>query len=456
MAGTSGLSPRRRGNRDRQHPEERQHGSIPAQAGEPDAIRVWASHAKGLSPRRRGNRDDARRVESTGGSIPAQAGEPGRRRGPPGGRRVYPRAGGGTGAIDWLDAYEPGLSPRRRGNPTSASVSPSGGGSIPAQAGEPRLPCGSPDRARVYPRAGGGTCSMVPVMPSPMGLSPRRRGNPDERHPRAVLPGSIPAQAGEPRRTPSARSAARVYPRAGGGTRAPTEPPQPDPGLSPRRRGNRRCAGRGGARGGSIPAQAGEPSPWASAWSLSGVYPRAGGGTSYAPSSGAFTWGLSPRRRGNHPQEGKMRIPNGSIPAQAGEPPPARRLRPCTRVYPRAGGGTARAHLRRYRSQGLSPRRRGNPRNARPAASLEGSIPAQAGEPASPRASTPRRTVYPRAGGGTVAVAVGAALAAGLSPRRRGNRDQPNTRHDRCGSIPAQAGEPLVANSLNCLQCQRT
>ena len=50
----------------------------------------------------------------------------------------------------------------------------------------------------VYPRAGGGTEFGVRQRTSDQGLSPRRRGNLHEVVPDADLPGSIPAQAGEP------------------------------------------------------------------------------------------------------------------------------------------------------------------------------------------------------------------------------------------------------------------
>ena len=69
----------------------------------------------GLSPRRRGNRVLRRSTAFLLGSIPAQAGEPAGRNERNGDLRVYPRAGGGTPAITRPTSVS-GLSPRRRGN----------------------------------------------------------------------------------------------------------------------------------------------------------------------------------------------------------------------------------------------------------------------------------------------------------------------------------------------------
>ena len=191
-------------------------------------------HAElGLSPRRRGNRERQHDLLSRLGSIPAQAGEPVPTRAAPGIRRVYPRAGGGTAKANELKASHRGLSPRRRGNLQAEGERPARVGSIPAQAGEPGLPVAPPVPVRVYPRAGGGTAVRATVVDPGRGLSPRRRGN-LHRHPACRGgPGSIPAQAGEPRvergqRDPPVRQSLRGLARADrgarhGGLHAPAE-----------------------------------------------------------------------------------------------------------------------------------------------------------------------------------------------------------------------------------------
>ena len=94
-----------------------------------------------------------------------------------------------------------------------------------------------------------------------------------------------------------------VYPRECGGTLMNGADRLIVPGLSPRVRGNRlpRLAGCG-VRG-SIPASAGEPSVL-SKWSCArGVYPRECGGTVMAKQDAGDSVGLSPRVRGNRPDE---------------------------------------------------------------------------------------------------------------------------------------------------------
>ena len=75
------------------------------------------------------------------------------------------------------------------------------------------------------------------------------------------------------------------------------------------------------------------------------------------------------------------------------------------------------------------------------------SIPAYAGEPSSRQLGDLARTVYPRVCGGTGTIAVQLPIAAGLSPRMRGNLRVAVTRALTTGSIPAYAGEPITACS---------
>ena len=70
------------------------------------------------------------------------------------------------------------------------------------------------------------------------------------------------------------------------------------------------------------------------------VYPRACGGTASAAVSGSRTQGLSPRVRGNHHDEAENNVLMGSIPARAGEPRTHSLTTPPRKVYPRACGGT--------------------------------------------------------------------------------------------------------------------
>ena len=155
-----------------------------------------------------------------------------------------------------------------------------------------------------------------------------------------------------------------------------------------------------------------------------GVYPRVCGGTS------------------GH--GGRQHVPKGLSPACAGEPGHCRVATQEAEVYPRVCGGTMRRWDGRENFQGLSPRVRGNLAKANCVISGEGSIPACAGEPATPRPRTTAGRVYPRVCGGTDLGWRHFYLSLGLSPRVRGNLDKNVAALFHQGSIPACAGEPSL------------
>ena len=151
-----------------------------------------------------------------------------------------------------------GLSPRLRGNGPLFGDSTYGLGSIPALAGERRTIYRQRATERVYPRACGGTVVRSNIGLFPLGLSPRLRGNGDNRPRETLSDGSIPALAGE-RETRSGRSSRiRVYPRACGGTVSVARIDSLAEGLSPRLRGNVGWYPFFVTLTGSIPALAGE------------------------------------------------------------------------------------------------------------------------------------------------------------------------------------------------------
>ena len=158
----------------------------------------------------------------------------------------------------------------------------------------------------------------------------------------------------------------------------------------------------------------------------------------------AVSWGLSPRVRGNLRCAVHQSDGTGSIPACAGEPQRQREWHPRPRVYPRVCGGTRRYVEDAEIAAGLSPRVRGNHRPTCNSSTPSGSIPACAGEPALAWWSASCRRVYPRVCGGTGKVNSPAVGRAGLSPRVRGNRGHGGSEAWREGSIPACAGEPTL------------
>ena len=173
---------------------------------------------EGLSPRVRGNHHHAPQNTYLPRSIPACAGEPGRPACSPMSARVYPRVCGGTSGGVGRKGCTYGLSPRVRGNPVATERENGCSGSIPACAGEPSRCAALDFSIWVYPRVCGGTICCHRHSPFSEGLSPRVRGNQFGFRVVASGGGSIPACAGEPREGVYRRREVGVYPRVCGGT----------------------------------------------------------------------------------------------------------------------------------------------------------------------------------------------------------------------------------------------
>ena len=254
--------------------------------------------------------------------------------------------------------------------------------------------------------------------------------------------GSIPAHAGEPGCWQTPSSTARVYPRPCGGTACILAETLPLPGLSPPMRGNRRFGLDHPHKIGSIPAHAGEPSSYQELHILGRVYPRPCGGTRARGAALYRHRGLSPPMRGNRHRHDPVGDHAGSIPARAGEPASPLEASSLARVYPRPCGGTRPEWSDEHKQQGLSPPVRGNPCPRASRGSPAGSIPARAGEPPSGISASGPTRVYPRPCGGTASIAGYLNKLQGLSPPVRGNRLHRRLSEQASGSIPARAGEP--------------
>ena len=253
---------------------------------------------------------------------------------------VYPRACGATHARRRSPQGSSGLSPRMRGNLIEAIYESYGFRSIPAHAGQPPCNRPSPNRCAVYPRACGATCFRGRGLFLFRGLSPRMRGNRRCAISKEVSARSIPAHAGQPSRYPLRDSGSKVYPRACGATCAWRLLGARRSGLSPRMRGNHNPPVVNTNNQRSIPAHAGQPSNCPLAKREFAVYPRACGATEFRDLIARACKGLSPRMRGNHSIfTGAIQI-RRSIPAHAGQPYPGRLHVSRPRVYPRACGAT--------------------------------------------------------------------------------------------------------------------
>ena len=376
-------------------------GVYPRVCGGTGATAGVGGAQKGLSPRVRGNRSCSPAPASVGGSIPACAGEPKPTSKRKCSARVYPRVCGGTANAAPASITRKGLSPRVRGNPRGALEGVANWGSIPACAGEPCCVVRGRWRCRVYPRVCGGTLDQAKDAHFASGLSPRVRGNLLLGQVAHTLAGSIPACAGEPRVRASPSCAKRVYPRVCGGTAERLGQPAQGAGLSPRVRGNQVEAVDERSGLGSIPACAGEPPVVVHVQGLDRVYPRVCGGTVCPSTATLICEGLSPRVRGNPSDRFVRDDVDGSIPACAGEPVGQDSRPPPAWVYPRVCGGTEGGKTMDSYSWGLSPRVRGNQHGARSADPKPGSIPACAGEPRQFEIGALAARVYPRVCGGT-------------------------------------------------------
>ena len=176
---------------------------------------------------------------------------------------------------------------------------------------------------------------------------------------------------------------------------------------------------------GPIPAHAGEPNNVVNCRGLSGAYPRSRGGTKGGHLEYWGHWGLSPLTRGNLITMSFSSTIQGPIPAHAGEPLLAAQRLLTTGAYPRSRGGTMASLVISEEVMGLSPLTRGNLQALPGIEGRQGPIPAHAGEPLHSRCPIGPSRAYPRSRGGTNSMQSSLALLLGLSPLTRGNPGGP-------------------------------
>ena len=288
----------------------------------------------------------------------------------------------------------------------------------------------------------GGTDSGEAAGTQAQGLSPRVRGNPRWAFSVSSSRRTIPAGAGEPGTLLATYGVTWDYPRGCGGTVELHALALVIGGLSPRVRGNRIQEPAGNAGRGTIPAGAGEPPADSTPTPRCRDYPRGCGGTQNPTRNVTFVPGLSPRVRGNPRDAAVDDRQTGTIPAGAGEPERHRKSAAGMGDYPRGCGGTASVWGFEESSKGLSPRVRGNRNGGFGCCGFWGTIPAGAGEPLVVDQAQALEGDYPRGCGGTSRTHSKTSGARGLSPRVRGNRALGGARIVEIGTIPAGAGEP--------------
>ena len=171
------------------------------------------------------------------------------------------------------------------------------------------------------------------------------------------------------------------------------------------------------------------------------VDPRVRGGDHRWRQGSPARVGRSPRARGRLALNAAMRIVSRSIPACAGETNPQRLKSSATKVDPRVRGGDHVMSYCRRGAGGRSPRARGRPQVSGSKINRCGSIPACAGETSSMPSAPNTIQVDPRVRGGDSRRSSPAPGARGRSPRARGRQAPRISRIFVGGSIPACAGE---------------
>ena len=283
---------------------------------------------------------------------------------------------------------------------------------------------------------------MIEPLGAVWGLSPRTRGSREIRLCQRRRQGPIPADAGEPPTRHIRGWLMRAYPRGRGGAEAIQEALSLFEGLSPRTRGSRVSRHGRGHYSGPIPADAGEPSPARRPGAGSRAYPRGRGGAAATCVQASVSRGLSPRTRGSHRAGSERLSDRGPIPADAGEPNRVMTSPDGITAYPRGRGGAIARRTYFSQIQGLSPRTRGSLPDHPGFAARVGPIPADAGEPWTGACAANPSRAYPRGRGGAVSAGLLPGGCAGLSPRTRGSLDAQNAPAVARGPIPADAGEP--------------
>ncbi len=293
--------------------------------------------------------------------------------------------------------------------------------SIHANRRQPPTARCTPSTKRVHPRIRGAALSCKRRTPTGEGPSPHTRGS--RVVPLHVQPvfGSIPAYAGQPSLEWIHSVSDRVHPRirgaAGGGCGRAVAAEGP----SPHTRGSPRGSGTQRRPRGSIPAYAGQPTCRPRAAGSARVHPRIRGAAAAQRVEQIARVGPSPHTRGSHVVATFARLPEGSIPAYAGQPWSRASRRTHGRVHPRIRGAAGICSVAEKPPMGPSPHTRGSRVRAATASAPDGSIPAYAGQPRRPVVLAHQVRVHPRIRGAAASPSGPRASGAGPSPHTRGS-----------------------------------
>ena len=212
-------------------------------------------------------------------------------------------------------------------------------------------------------------------------------------------------------------------------------------GSSPRVRGKRRV-GRGVRLAtGLIPARAGKTVMASMTHAAPGAHPRACGENVQGRYSLRLQRGSSPRVRGKPVGDAGREVRERLIPARAGKTRSIIRGPEHRRAHPRACGENHEKKIPDALAEGSSPRVRGKHSLDRRIRCSRGLIPARAGKTPPPGVPASPRAAHPRACGENELCMWRRDRLIGSSPRVRGKRPRPRAVLLLVGLIPARAGK---------------
>ncbi len=358
------------------------------------------------------------------GLIPARAGNTSRGVSPAACFGAHPRSRGDHWRCSFAVRRASGSSPLARGPHTLLRAERLTLGLIPARAGTTWATPPLTRCRRAHPRSRGDHPASVPSASGRAGSSPLARGPHYWLRFQYWCAGLIPARAGTTLSVWVVRFPGRAHPRSRGDHSVPQVQVKPPLGSSPLARGPQEQEEEEVTRWGLIPARAGNTS-WAGSRRTSArAHPRSRGEHCWVWLVVVKVQGSSPLARGTPKDAGDRLSLNGLIPARAGNTRPSTRYLGAPGAHPRSRG----EHPRRWRSRrlnlGSSPLARGTLINVGKRNGQTGLIPARAGNTLTPESCH---------------------SAPGAHPRSRGEHRLPlNTVYEDMGSSPLARGTRLL------------
>ena len=317
-------------------------------------------------------------------------------------------------------------------------------GIIPAYAGNTNIMWNVNAPAGDHPRLRGEHLHRKSLQEGERGSSPLTRGTPRSEAAAASGGGIIPAYAGNTTSFIARSAERRDHPRLRGEHHCPGWMFTTSVGSSPLTRGTHHLPVMGVLGLGIIPAYAGNTSDSIPAGELSRDHPRLRGEHSLRRGTYPHHRGSSPLTRGTPYHHAGSCEGLRIIPAYAGNTPAVRGRRRWTRDHPRLRGEHSILKNAISTSTGSSPLTRGTRQHSGDRLELAGIIPAYAGNTPPPCPICPIIWDHPRLRGEHSGKIGASSLQIGSSPLTRGTPARPADHPHEFGIIPAYAGNTTL------------